>query len=93
VGLQEAHERAVAVGACEPGGDAESIVLIGSATLRSEAAAPQRRIDLGDCRAARGDVPAVESEGIDEIFKSAPWLEKPVTATALESALRSLIAS
>ena len=32
-----------------------------------------------------------ESEDIDEIFKSAPWLEKPVTATALESALHSLI--
>jgi DNA-binding NtrC family response regulator len=36
---------------------------------------------------------SVDSEEIDEIFKSAPWLEKPVTATALESALRSLIAS
>ena len=36
---------------------------------------------------------SAESEGIDEIFKSAPWLEKPVTSTALESALRSLIAS
>jgi DNA-binding response OmpR family regulator len=36
---------------------------------------------------------SAESEGIDEIFKSAPWLEKPVTATALESALRSLLAS
>jgi len=36
---------------------------------------------------------SAESEGIDEILKSAPWLEKPVTATALESALRSLIAS
>jgi hypothetical protein len=35
---------------------------------------------------------SAESEGIDEIFKSAPWLEKPVTAAALESALRSLIA-
>jgi hypothetical protein len=36
---------------------------------------------------------SAESEGIDEIFKSAPWLQKPVTAAALESALRSLIAS
>jgi DNA-binding NtrC family response regulator len=36
---------------------------------------------------------SAESEGIDEIFKSAPWLEKPVTAAALESALRSLVAS
>jgi len=36
---------------------------------------------------------SAESEDIDEIFKSAPWLEKPVTTTALESALRSLIAS
>ena len=36
---------------------------------------------------------SAESEDIDEIFKSAPWLEKPVTSTALESALRSLIAS
>ncbi len=34
-----------------------------------------------------------ESDGIDEIFRSAPWLEKPVTASELESALRSLIAS
>ena len=36
---------------------------------------------------------SAESEDIDEIFKSAPWLEKPVTTTALELALRSLIAS
>jgi len=36
---------------------------------------------------------SAESEDIDEIFKSALWLEKPVTTTALESALRSLIAS
>ena len=36
---------------------------------------------------------SAESEDIDEIFKSAPWLEKPVTTTALESALRRLIAS
>jgi two-component SAPR family response regulator len=30
---------------------------------------------------------SAESEDIDEIFKSAPWLEKPVTSTALESAV------
>jgi DNA-binding NtrC family response regulator len=36
---------------------------------------------------------SAESEGIDEVFKCARWLEKPVTATALDSALRSLIAS
>ena len=36
---------------------------------------------------------SAESEGIDEIFKSAPWLEKPVTSAALQSALRTLIAS
>lgn len=36
---------------------------------------------------------SAESEAIDEIFKSACWLEKPVTANALESVLRSLIAS
>jgi DNA-binding response OmpR family regulator len=36
---------------------------------------------------------SAESEGIDEIFKSALWLEKPVTSAALESALRSLVAS
>lgn len=36
---------------------------------------------------------SADSDGIDEIFKSAPWLEKPVTATALETALRDLIAS
>jgi DNA-binding response OmpR family regulator len=36
---------------------------------------------------------SAESDGIDDIFKSAPWLEKPVTATALETALRNLIAS
>ena len=34
-----------------------------------------------------------ESEGIDQIFKSAPWLEKPITSAELESALCSLIAS
>jgi DNA-binding response OmpR family regulator len=36
---------------------------------------------------------STESEGIDAIFKSAPWLEKPFTSAALESALHSLIAS
>jgi DNA-binding response OmpR family regulator len=36
---------------------------------------------------------SAESEAIDEILKSAPWLEKPVRAAALEFALRSLIAS
>jgi len=36
---------------------------------------------------------SAESEGIDAIFKSAPWLEKPVTSAALESALHSLITS
>jgi DNA-binding response OmpR family regulator len=35
----------------------------------------------------------VESEDIDNVFKSAPWLEKPVSSAALEFALRSLIAS
>lgn len=34
-----------------------------------------------------------ESEDIDDVFKSVPWLEKPVSAAALEFALRSLIAS
>ena len=34
-----------------------------------------------------------ESDGIDEIFKSAPWLEKSVTSAALEAALHSLIVS
>ena len=36
---------------------------------------------------------SAESEGIDEIFKSAPWLEKSVTSAALEAALHSLIVS
>src|SRR5262245_3202232 len=60
VGLQEARERAVAVGAREPKGDGEGVVLIGVAPFEREAAAPQRRIDLGDRRAAGGDAPAVE---------------------------------
>jgi two-component SAPR family response regulator len=34
-----------------------------------------------------------ESDGIDEIFKSAPWVAKPVTPASLQSALQSLIAS
>jgi len=34
-----------------------------------------------------------ESDGIDEIFKSAPWVVKPVTPASLQSALQSLIAS
>src|SRR5271157_1996935 len=33
-----------------------------------------------------------ESDGIDEIFKSAPWVVKPVTPASLQSALQSLIA-
>jgi DNA-binding response OmpR family regulator len=36
---------------------------------------------------------SVESEDIDNVFKSAPWLEKPISSAALEFALRSLIAS
>lgn len=36
---------------------------------------------------------SAESEGIDDIFKSATWLQKPLTSTALQSALRTLIAS
>jgi len=35
---------------------------------------------------------SAESEDIDEIFKSATWLEKPVASAALQYALRSLIA-
>jgi len=34
-----------------------------------------------------------ESDGIDEIFKPAPWVVKPVPAASLQSALHSLIAS
>src|SRR5664279_798543 len=36
---------------------------------------------------------SVESEDIDNVFKSASWLEKPISSAALEFALRSLIAS
>jgi len=36
---------------------------------------------------------SVASEDIDDVFKSAPWLEKPVSSVALEFALLSLIAS
>jgi len=36
---------------------------------------------------------SAESEGIDEIFKSAPWLEKPVTLPSLQLALRSALAA
>jgi DNA-binding response OmpR family regulator len=36
---------------------------------------------------------SVESEDVDNVFKSAPWLEKPISSAALEFALRSLIAS
>src|SRR5262249_10794463 len=60
VELQEARERAVAVGAREPGGDAEGVVLVGRAPFGREAAAPQRRIDLSNRGAVGGDVPAVE---------------------------------
>jgi two-component SAPR family response regulator len=34
-----------------------------------------------------------ESDGIDEIFKSAPWVAKPVTVASLQLALRTLAAS
>jgi DNA-binding response OmpR family regulator len=34
-----------------------------------------------------------ESDGIDEIFKSAPWVAKPVTVASLQLALRTLVAS
>jgi len=43
-------------------------------------------------RAVVSGYPA-ESDGIDEIFKSAPWVVKPVTPASLQSALQSLIAS
>ena len=57
----------------------------------------------GDCAAlakelCSRDIPflvvsgySANSDGIDEVFKSAPWLEKPVTVTALETALRDLM--
>src|SRR5262249_23967674 len=60
VELQEARERAIAVGAREPGGDAEGVVLVGRAPFGREAAAPQRRIDLSNRGAVGGDVPALE---------------------------------
>ncbi len=34
-----------------------------------------------------------ESDGIDEIFKSAPWVAKPVTVASLQLALHTLAAS
>jgi len=36
---------------------------------------------------------SADSVGIDQIFKSAPWLEKPFASKALESALRTMMAS
>jgi two-component SAPR family response regulator len=36
---------------------------------------------------------SAKSDGIDEIFKSAPWVVKPVTPASLQSALRALVAS
>ena len=60
VGLQERRKATVPVGARQPGGDAEGVVLIAGAALVGEAAAPQGRIDLGDGRASGRNVPAVE---------------------------------
>ena len=53
IGLQDADEVAAVVGARQPGGDAEGVMLIGVAVLADKVAAPQRRIDLGDGRAPR----------------------------------------
>lgn len=36
---------------------------------------------------------SADSEGIDEIFKTVPWLQKPLTSASLQSALRTLTAS
>ena len=36
---------------------------------------------------------SADSVGIDQIFKSAPWLEKPFASKALKSALRTMMAS
>ena len=52
VRFQERGKAAIPVGAPHPGGDAISIVLVARAPLLSEAAAPQRRIDLGNSRRA-----------------------------------------
>jgi two-component SAPR family response regulator len=36
---------------------------------------------------------SAKSDGIDEIFKSAPWVVKPVTPASLHAALRAIAAS
>ncbi len=48
VWIEEGGEAAVPVGAGEPSGDGIGVVLIRGAPLAGEAAAPQRRIDLGE---------------------------------------------
>jgi hypothetical protein len=60
VGVEESHEAAITVGARQPGGDAICVVLIAVAAFTGEAAAPQRRVDLGDGRAPGRNVPSVE---------------------------------
>jgi Transposase IS66 family len=53
-------EAAVPIGASEPSGDTEGVVLIPSSVFPAEAAVPQRRIDLGNGRAPGGNVAPVE---------------------------------
>jgi hypothetical protein len=50
VGLQKGGEATIPVGTRQPGGDAESVMLVAGAVLPGETAVPQRRVDLGDGR-------------------------------------------
>src|SRR5580693_4311540 len=63
--LQEPSKGAIAVGMGQPGGNGVGIVLVACVVLDSKATAPQRRIDLGDDRATRLYLPAVERPEMD----------------------------
>ena len=71
VGFQECGKAAIAVGARQPGGDAIGVVLIAVAAFTGEAAAPQRRVDLGDGRPPSRNVPPVKRP---EMYTSAETL-------------------
>ena len=64
-GFQERGETAIPVSVRQPGGNAKRVVLVSRSPLLGEAAAPQRRIDLGNCRTPGRDFPAVERPEVD----------------------------
>ena len=65
IGLQQRPKAAIPVGAGEPSGDAIGVVLVRRAALGRKAAAPQRRVDLGEGRTPHRDSPTVERPEMD----------------------------